>query len=342
VRNAPLFIVIALLLVAALTRGAGAADTLPVLRRHLLEAQDPEHTATALHALAQHVGEPAFFKDHGAFADWLGTLPDGRAEDLLVRRHRGWALVRAKRGGEAIVHLEAALKDGPSNGLTRAWLADALRQGGRFMEAAKMLAAAVRCGQQGTYVNDTIASILFASRAANLSGHADDLPEYVLAANAYLTARPDPRIHALTARFLLDDYATFEKPDRTRGKHWAREAAMHALASLTSLKEAAAPPLAGSETLAYDAAKALAWLDRETHGKTLRFDLLAQAYSLAADPQGGANRRPDVVVWLAEGAAQDGRFELAHRLVQERLAISDSPRAQRLLLKLPPDLGDDD
>ncbi len=326
------------LLVGGLSLGAQAKekDTLPVLRRKLLEAQDAEAIDKALHALALKIGQPAFFADHGAFADWLGTVPDGRADHTLVRRHRGWALVRAKRGDEAIPHLELALKDNPSDGLTRAWLADGLRQGKRFMEAAEMLAAAVRCGAKGTYVDDTIVSIIFKFRAEKISGHADDLPEYVLAAHHYLRVKPDPKIDHMVARALLDDFKVFEQPDRTRGKSWALTASLHALAATKATE-----PLAGLGQLVYDAAKALEYLDTETGGNTLRFDLLAAAYKIGADRTGGPNRSPDVVVWLAEGAAKEGRFELAHRLVQERLEISDSPRARRLLAKLPPDLGSD-
>lgn len=326
----------AVLLGAALSSEAG--DTLPDLRRDLLNAQDAEQMGKALHALTLKIGTSGFFADHGAFADWLGGLPDGRPNHPLVKRHRGWALVMAKRGDEGVPHLEEALKNDPSDGLTRAWLADALRQGKRFMEAATMLTSAVQCGQSGKYVDDMIASIIFSFRREKLSGHADDLPEYVLAARTYLGVKPDPRIHQLTARLLLDDFATFEKPDRTRGKSWARAAGELALTGITTARA-----LSGGEAkLAYDAARALEVLDRETQGKTLRFDLLATAYRLSIDPNGGPNARPDVVVWLAESAAQEGRFELAHRLVQERLEISESPRARRLLMKLPPDLGMDE
>ena len=326
-------LVVALLLGAALV--GQAKETLPDLRRDLLNAQGDELIAKALHALTLKIGEPDFFADHAAFGDWLGALPDGRADHPLVRRHRGWALVTARRGEEGVPHLEAALKADPSDGMTRAWLADALRQAKRLMEAAEMLASAVRCGATGSYVDDTIASILFASRRENLSGHADDLPEYVLAAKRYLDVRPDPKIHLLTARFLLEDFATFEKPERTRGKSWASTAALHALLGITTSKE----PQGGELQLAYDAARALEFLDEETKGDTLRYDLLALAYKLGRDPNGGPNANPDVIVWLAEAAAREGRFELAHELVQERFGISGSPRAWRLAMRLPPDLG---
>ncbi len=323
---------------ALLSHAKEREKTLPDLRRDLLNAQDEKQLGLALHALTTKIGTSGFFADHGAFADWLGTLPDGRPQQPLVRRHRGWALIKAQRGAEGVPHLEAALKTDPSDGLTRAWLADGMRQSKRFMEATEMLASAVTCGQSGKYVDDMIAKIIFAFRRAVLSGHADNLPEYVVAARKYLAVRSDPKIHHLTARLLLDDFATFEKPDRTRGKSWARAAGRHALIGITTATEATA----GDLQLAYDAARALALLDRQTGGATVRFDLLATAYKLGRDPSGGPNANPDVVTWLAEGAALEGRYELAYRLVQERLEISGSPRAKRLLMRLPPDLGEDD
>lgn len=332
-RHASLYVVIAALVLGA-ARVSDAKETLPDLRRNLLNAQDDKQLGKALHALTLKIGAQGFFEDHAAFADWLGTLPDGRADHVLVRRHRGWALVKAKRGDEAVPHLEVALKANPSDGLTRAWLADAMRQGKRYMEAAQMLTAAVQCGQKGTYVDEMIQSIVFAFRRSQLSGHADDLPEYVLAARTYLGVQPDPKLQRLTARMLLDDFATFEKPERTRGKSWARAASELALLALTTSQT-----VAGDLQLAYDAARVLEVLDTQTRGKTLRYDLLATAYRLGRDPNGGPNANPDVIVWLAECAAREGRFELAYRLVQERLEISESPRAKRLLHKLPPDLG---
>lgn len=328
----------ALVLCTTLAAQAKEGADLPVLRRNLLNAHDDEQMGKALHALTLKIGTADFFADHGAFADWLGVLPDGKPAHPLVRRHRGWALVKAKRGDEGVPHLEMALKSNPADGLTRAWLADGLRQGKRYLEATEMLAASVKCGQRGKYVDDMIVSILFAFRREKLSGHADDLPEYVLAARKYLAVRPDAKIHHMTARMLLDDFTTFEKPDRTRGKSWARAAGQHALKAIKLATEA----MSGDLQLAYDAARALEHLDRATKGNTVRFDLLVAAYKLGRDPNGGPNANPDVVTWLAEAAALEGRYDLAYRIVQERLEISESPRARRLLMRLPPDLGMDE
>ena len=101
---------LSLLLVTGLLAGlfvasASAEDKLPDLRRKLLEAKGDARIGAALDKLSETVGKPGFFEDHGAFGDWLGTIPDGRADHPLVRLRRGWAYVAAKRGKEAIPHV---------------------------------------------------------------------------------------------------------------------------------------------------------------------------------------------------------------------------------------------
>lgn len=332
-----------LLLATVLLLGGGLSisaeeESLPVLRRKLLEASGDARIGAALDKLTEKIGEADFFTDHAAFGEWLGSIPDGRAEHLLVRQRRGWAYVRAKQGTKALPLLESAVKEDPGDGLTRAYLGEALRQAKRYLEAAKMLAAALRCGHYGKHVHESLVQAVILSQRASISGHADDLPEYVLAAQAYLAVRAEASIHHMVASMLLKDIATFEKPDRERGRHWIRVAAKHALASV----RLADIPLAGSEKLVYDAAVALSREDRKTEGATLRFDLLSWAYRLGRDVNGGGHKRPQILTWLAEAAEGEGRYELAHRLAQERLEISNSPRARRLLMRLPPDLGDRD
>ena len=317
---------------------ASAADTLPVLRRKLLEARTEEQVNQALFDLSETIGKPDYFPDHLAFAEWLVALPDGRPEHRLVRQRIGWAYILAKKGEKGVAALEAASKDDPSNGLTRAYLGEALRQAGRNEDAATMLAAAVKCGERGTFVHDAIVATIIQAQGAEIPGHADDLPLYVKAGETYLAVMPDARIHQMLADMLLKDFKTFEKPDRKRGQLWAQVAGKHLLAAI----EGSTQKLANADQMAYDAAVALAVADRESKGDTLRFDLLAQAYILGRSPSDGTHARPQVLTWLAEAAAQEGRFELAYKLATERLEISDSARARRLLMRLPPDLGRDE
>ena len=115
-------------------------------------------------------------------------------------------------------------------------------------------------------------------------------------------------------------------------------AAKHALVAVRTAR----PTIAGSEALVYDIALALEREDVRREGATLRFDLLSWAYRLGRDAMGAGHKRPQVLTWLAEAAEREGRFPLAYRLAQERLEISNSPRARALLMTLPPDLGDDD
>lgn len=335
-RRALLLVACAALCAALFTATADAKDKLSDLRRKLLEAQGEQRIGKALDDLAATVGKPGFFKDHGAFGDWLGTLPDGRADHPLVRLRRGWAYVAAKRGEEAIPHLEAAVKDNPGDGLRRAYLGEALRQAKRYLEAGTMLTAAVECGHHGKHVHESILKTVFDARRAKISGHADDLPDYARIAAGYLKERPESDIHFVVAQLLLEDFDTYEKPDRTRGKLWARTAGRHAL---RAFELASTPPQGGAE-LAFDAARALEFLDGIEKGRTDRFELLVKALELGLDPNGGPPRFPQALVFLAEGAAREGRFRLAHELATRRLEVSNSPRARRLLRTLPPDLGD--
>ena len=123
----------------------------------------------------------------------------------------------------------------------------------------------------------------------------------------------------------------------TGGIQSASKAAVHALAALVAEGDAAA----GDGTrLAFDAAAALAPQDRESDGRTLRFDLLAWAYRLGNRPDDDTHTLPAAVALLAEAALQEERYELAARLARQRLDLSDSPAARRVLAALPPDIGD--
>ncbi len=310
-------------------------ETLPTLRRKVLEARTEQQVGYALDKLTAKIGKDGFYADHAAFAEWLGTLPDGKDKHPIVRLRRGWALVRAKKGAEAVPHLEAALKNNPGDGLVRAYLGEALRQAKRYKEAVEMLAKAVECGEKGKHLDESFRNAVFAIRKGQIAGHADGLPDYVTAIRVWLRVKPDPMWDHTVAKMLLEDYKTFELPKRPRAKVWAEAAGRHALASM---RVAISAPIAGQDQLAYDAAVALEVLDKERKGATDRFDLLAWAYKLGVLPNDGGHKRPQVLTWLAEAAASEQRYELAFRIAQQRLEVSDSPQVRRLLMKLPPDL----
>jgi len=316
----------------------GEPETLPVLRRKLLEANTPERVATALDALAARIGTQGFFADHGAFGDWLGEIPDGRDKHPQVLLRRGWAYVHARRGADAVAPLEAALADDPSNGLTRYYLGDALRQAGRYAEAADMLAAAARCGFSGPQLGESVLSALAGIQKKEPARDAKGLPSYVAAAAPYVLVTGDARVHLTLARWLLEDLKAFGNPGSERSRQWALAAGEHALAALTGLPER----FDGDAALAFEAALTLDALDRERSGATPRTDLLALAVRLGETPGRDDHLLPRAITLLAEACASEGRYELAHRLALRRLAISDAPRARAVLRSLPPDIGAED
>jgi hypothetical protein len=71
-----------------------------------------------------------------------------------------------------------------------------------------------------------------------------------------------------------------------------------------------------------------------------RFELLAMAVRLGETGEVDRHEVPEAVAALAEVALERGRHVLAASLARRRLAISDSPAARRVLLAVPPDVGD--
>jgi hypothetical protein len=145
----------------------------------------------------------------------------------------------------------------------------------------------------------------------------------------------DRVVEATIARALLDDLAAFDKSTTARGKAWATEAGRLALSVLRKERG-----VTGGAKMALDAAEALDAQDVENGGRTVRFDLLALAYDLGKPVDREGHDLPGVLILLAEAALREQRYELAHRLARERLALSESPAARRILLRLPPDVGD--
>jgi hypothetical protein len=309
--------------------------TVPELRRQLLEARSADEIGRALDALAERIGKDPGFADAGAFGDWLGELPDGKNKNPVVKLRRGWAYVAAKRGADAVPLLEEGLKDDPANGRARAYLGEALRQDGKPLQAIEMLATAVKAGYDEPHVKESVLKAAFSLRRDRPLAEAEGLPEYAQGLGAFLAVRPDAELDATAGRWLLDDFAAAEKGSTARGQAWAAAAAEHVVRALRL-----DPRTGGGARLAFDAAAALAILDEEKKGATLRFDLLSLAYGLGQPEGQDGHEIPQVMALLAEAALREGRFELAHRMARERLAISDSAAARRVLLLLPPDLGD--
>lgn len=324
-----------LALLAAAGLWAGDGPTIPELRRALLEARSDERVGFALDRLQARIGAPEF-PDAGAFGDWLAQLPDGRAAHPVVRLRRGWAYVTARRGAQAVELLEGALRDDPGSGFVRACLGEALRQAGRLAPAMEMLASARRTGYAAPHLRQSLEECFHGLRAGGAVKDAPGLPDYAAGAQAWLAHGPDPALQALLARALLDDLSAYDAPTRERGRLWARTAAPHALAAPA---DEPAQRVSAAQ-MALDAALALEGEEAAQPGRTLRFDLLARAYALGTPLEREGHDLPEVLPLLAEAAIDEGRPELAARLARQRLDLSESPAARRVLLRLPPDLGD--
>ncbi len=323
---------LALGLASALARGE---PTLADLRRRLLEAHTPDERARALDALQARVGRADGFTDVGAFGDWLGALPDGRHRDPTVLVRRGWAYVTARRGAEAIEPLQAALRDDPSQGLVRAYLGEALRQAGAVGPALEMLGTAGKAGHDTPFLREAALASVLALRIAEPVRAAPSLPAYAASGALYLLHVRDGRVHGALAQALLEDLAASERPDTARGQVWAVTAGEHLLAAL-QLGAALEQPA----RLALEAARALTVADGGKPGRTPRVELLEAAYRLGRPADREGHDLPEALPLLAEAALHEGRYELAHRLCRERLALSESPAARRVLALLPPDVGD--
>ena len=333
-----LLALLALLGVLATLGHAEERVDLEALREALLGATTRTGTDAALDALAERIGREPGFPDAGAYADYLGRLPSEAAGRSRVRLRRGWAYLSAGRIEDATAVLTALADSGGEDGpVARAYVAEIRRQGGDAEGALELLAAAAREGYRDAFVVDAAHKAAFQLREARPSKAYDGLPAYVDGLEGVAAALDDPTLAGVLARWLLDDYGAYAVPGRDRAALWASKAADHALHALVRLGKDAA----GDGTrLAFDAAAALAREDRRTEGRTLRFDLLAWAYRLGNRPDEDTHTLPAAVALLAEAALAEERYELAARLARQRLDISDSPAARRVLAALPPDVGE--
>ncbi|MHC5011105.1 MAG: hypothetical protein ACYTG6_09170 [Planctomycetota bacterium] len=324
-------------LVALMRAGFVRAEepSLPELRARLISSADEDEASAVLDALAKRVGSDAALPDAGALGDWLGRLPPDTARRYPVRLHRAWAYLTAMRGDEAVALLRDLLVERPGEGVLLAYLGEGLRQSGAHDEAVRVLLAAARTDYAEPFLRDSVLKTAFELRRDRTPRHATSLPEYGKVFDAFLALRADALLHAVAARWMLDDHRAYADSDTPRTRIWAAFAGRHALAALR-----ADPATGGGARLALDAALALEPADRETEGRTPYFDLLAWAYRLGDRPDLDAHEIPQVMPLLAEAALAEGRYELAYRMARRRLDLSDSPAARRVLERLPPDVGD--
>ena len=328
-------VIIPVVLVAALGIIATAAGrqarsdepTLDDLQARLTSARNAHERDAALDQIQERISDPR------RLAQWLGALPKGVRSQGEVLLRRGWAHLAAGDPTAARPLLEKVHAKGGAQGVVQAYLGEVTRLDGDPERALELLAAACELGYRDGFVVESGRKAAYDLRLASPSKDAKGVPAYATALAKLVASWDHPWLRGPLARWLLEDYRAYAVPSRDRAKAWARFAAPHALAA------AATEPVSGvGPILLLEAAEALRVEDRESGGGTLRFDLLAEAYTRARSPDG--HRLPQAVALLAEAALAEQRYSLAHRLARERLTISDSPLARRVLDALPPDVGD--
>jgi len=337
VKRSIVLLVPCVLLVCFVNAGPARSESpdLASLERALEKARTPADTERALDALTDRIGKTPGFRDAGAFGDWLGSRR-GVSERPRVMLRRGWAYLAAGRPGAAKPLLEAVhRRGGEASGVALAYLGETARQDGDLGRALELLTQAAREGYRDTFVMESAQKAAFQMRTGTPSKTFDGLPDYVEAGHRFFAVYPHTTFQGAVARWLLDDYGAYARPGAERARTWARAAAELALPALRDAATSGA-----DARLAFDAAQALAPEDDETRGRTLRWALMAWAYRLGNRPDEDTHDIPQAIVRLAELAVRDGRYELANRLARQRLAISDSPAARRVLAALPPDLGE--
>lgn len=329
-RRQTLFILLVSLGLVGLAFGPHARSeeaTLDELRSRLIAARNGHERDAALDAIQERISDPR------RLAEWLGTLPDATRTEGDVVLRRAWAHLAAGTPASARPLLEQLRASGYSGGVVDAYLGEVTRLEDEPELALEHLARACKLGYRSDFVVECARKAAYDIRRASPSQEAEEVPAYATALADLIRHYDHPVLQGTLARWLLEDYAAYAIPGRDRAKAWARLAAPHALAG------AKTSPKSGVDArLLLTAAEALEREDRETEGRTLRFDLLAEAYTLARHPD--EHRMPQAVALLAEAALRERRYELAYRLARERLTISDSPLARRVLDALPPDLGD--
>ncbi len=331
-----LLLLVALLAVGpALLSRARADDELAALKQRLLDATHADDVARALDRLQARVGTPNGFPDDGAFADYLASLPSPHRDHPAVRLRRGFALMRARRSKDAMLLLERCVAEAPDDGHAAAYLAECLRLEGRLDESATMLVRAARLGFDAPYLEEAVVNAATLARSKRGSAEGDDLPAYARILSSFLEVRPKPALHALLARFLVED--TEGEQLASRRAQWARLAAEHARSAARDLpvEEDWFPPML------VRIARQVSVLESPPRptDRAIAFDLLAAAVRRGMPRRhGDPHAWPEALLDLAEIAIDVRRYEPAARLLAMREEVGPTPRTERLARRLPPDI----
>ena len=302
---------------------------------------DGPAVASALDAAQKLAAPGQVWPDLGAFADWLETLPDQVNALRTVRLRRAWAYVSAKRGQNAMPILEALRKADPKDAVVLAYVGEAKRLVGEPLDAVAAMKTALAAGAPEELVVPTLRKIAYeAQQSEPRPAEGEEpkgLPAWIATGEAVLAVKDLPDVRLSLVRWAQ---AAAESDRGERGRLLREKAIVFAWPTLVN------PPADRSAVgislarLAFDLARARGTLPADAKGLPARFDLLAAAVRLGQPAGGEGHEVPEALALLAEEAAAKGRFLLAERLARRRLAISDSAVARRVLLSLPPDVGD--
>jgi hypothetical protein len=286
------------------------------------------------------VGPSASFPDAGAFADWLGTMPEAVAKTAAVRTRRAWLYLCAKRGQDALEPLQQVLSERPDDPTLLLYLGDAKRLAGDVDGAIAAFSDARKHGAAAKDFADSLHRMLYDLHANERPGEGEGLPRWLSAGEKALALVEAPRVR-------LDLVVWLGAEADASAERSAKRAADLRFAAARVLWPALVRPSEAPDVAPYLARAALdaaGWVRSRGAARPddvpEAFDLLGMAVRLGASPTGEGHQLPEALAGLAEEALAKGRFLLASTLARRRLAISDSPGARRVLLAVPPSVGD--
>jgi hypothetical protein len=290
------------------------------------------------------VGPGKTFPTNAELAGWLGELPESVTGLPIVKTERAWLYISGRKGAEAIPLLLSMLPPGTENALLRSYLGEARRQGGDPAGAVMEWVAALQAGATDEQVMPSVRRLLYDVHETRGSDPKGVPPVYATVAAPIFQMRPSPDVAESLADWLAADVEMW-KGDPARVEILrAEEYRQFLVAAKGPWREGSDEARLALARKAYDAG--IEWREGKApiagadkpDAPTL-FDLFAAAVRLGETGTEG-HGIPEALTALAEQAAAKGRYVLAGRLCRRRLSISDSPAARKILVTLPPDVGD--
>jgi hypothetical protein len=224
----------------------------------------------------------------------------------------------------------------PKHAEARAYLGEAKRLAGDATGAANDLARALDDGAADALVLPAVRRIVIGLREKPPPVASEALPAYAQVAARFLSRRRMDDVSRAVADWL--DWDAWQARSVPKRAAFLRAEAVRR--AWDWVEGGAADEAVARARKAFEAAEWAATLGDLSRSVPDRFDLLAAAVRLGETGEVERHEVPEAVAALAEVALERGRWVLAASLARRRLAISDSPAARRVLLALPPDVGD--